>query len=103
MTAEEGCGRRGQDNQVSSNGNRGDRRGARQGEREAEIEGWSDKASDEETEEDGMPMGEQEGSKDTLTALPWGRQESGARGLQVDERAGGSNRRKPAPQPLTRR
>ena len=29
-----------------------------------------------------------------LKALPWGTQESGARGLRVDARAGGSNDRK---------
>ena len=38
-----------------------------------------------------MPAGDQEGSKDTLTSLPWGTQEIGAGGLQVDAQAGGSN------------
>ena len=94
MTAEEGRRRRGHGNQVSSKGDRGERRSDRQVDREAEIEGWSggsDEASDEKMEEDRMPAGEQEGSKDTLTASPWGMQESGAGGLQVDVRAGRSD------------
>ena len=60
MTAEEGCGHIGHDNQVSSNGDRGERRGAIQGYRKYDSEGWSvgsDKASEAETEEDGMPAG----------------------------------------------
>ena len=38
-----------------------------------------------------MTEGEQGGSGDTLTASPWGTQESGAGGLQVGAQAGGSN------------
>ena len=66
--------------------------------REAKSEEWSvgsDDKSDEETEEDGMPAGEVGGSEDTLTASPWGTQESGAGGLRVDARAGRSDERKP--------
>ena len=77
MMAEEGRGRQGNDYQVSSDGNRVERRGARQEDREAESEGWSVRSndvSDEETEEDGMPVGGQEGSENTLTASPWGMQ-----------------------------
>ena len=58
MTAEEGCRRRGHNDQVSRNGDRGERCGARQGDRETDSEGLSggsDKASDKETEEDSMP------------------------------------------------
>ena len=42
---------------------------------------------DAETEEEGWGHA-------LLTALPWGKQESGARGLPVDARSGGSNGRK---------
>ena len=38
-----------------------------------------------------MPTGELGRSDDMLTALPQGTQESGAGGLQVDARTGGSN------------
>ena len=41
MTAEEGRRQRGHDDQVSSNGDRGERRGAIQVDREAESKGWS--------------------------------------------------------------
>ena len=54
---------------------------------EAESKGWSvgsDATSDAETEED-------EGGHAPLTTLPWGTQEIGARGLQGDVRAGGSD------------
>ena len=57
---------------------------------EAESEGWSrgsDDASDVKTEEEGW-------GHTPLTALPWGMQESGARGLRMDARAGGSDGRK---------
>ena len=57
---------------------------------EAESEVWSgrsDDASDAETEEEGW-------GHNMLTALPWGTQESGARGLRVDAWAGGSDGRK---------
>ena len=83
MTAEEWSGRWGHDAQLSSNRDREERRGAGQGDRKAKSEGWrvrSEEASDEETEEDSIPTGEQEGSEDTLTASPWGTQESGAGG-----------------------
>ena len=63
----------------------------------AESEGWSggsDKALYAEMEEDGMPAGELGGSNNTMTASPWGMQESGAGGLRVDARAGRSNERK---------
>ena len=97
MTAEEGRGQQGHDDQVSSEGGRGERRGDRQGEREANSErlsGGIDEALDEDTEEGSMPAGEQEGSEDMLTASPWGTQESGAGGLQVNARAGRSNESK---------
>ena len=58
---------------------------------EAESEGWSrrsDGTSDEEIEEEGW-------GHETLTTSPWGTQESGERGLQVDARAGRSDGRKP--------
>ena len=58
---------------------------------EAESEVWSgrsDDASDAETEEEGW-------GHNMLTASPWGTQESGARGLRVVARAGGSNGRRP--------
>ena len=38
-----------------------------------------------------MTAGEPEGSGNTLTASPWGTQESGAGGLQGGERAGGND------------
>ena len=41
-----------------------------------------------------MTEGETRESRDTLTASPWGTQESGARGLRVDAQAGGSEGRK---------
>ena len=41
-----------------------------------------------------MTAGAPERSGDTLTTSPWGPQESGARGLKVGARAGGSNTRK---------
>ena len=97
MTAEEGRGRRGHNEQVISNGGRGNPRGARQGDREAKSEGWSvgsDEASDEETEDEGMPAGEQEGSEVMQKASPWGMQESGEVGIRVDARAGGNDGRK---------
>ena len=97
MTAEEDRGRRGQDDQIISNRDSWERRGARQGDREAESEGWSvrsNEASDEETEEDRIPAREQEGSKDTLTLSPWGTQEIGTGGLQVDTRAGRRDEKK---------
>ena len=39
-----------------------------------------------------MPTEELEGSDDTLTASPWGTQESGTGRLRGDARAGGSNK-----------
>ena len=42
-----------------------------------------------------MTEGEPVGGRDTLTASPWGTQESGAEGLQVGTQAGGSDARKP--------
>ena len=87
----------GGEEQREGDGDRGDTRGARQGDREDESEGWSiksDAAFDEETEEDRMPAGEQEGSKDTLTASSWGTQESGSGGIQVDTQAGRRDERK---------
>ena len=77
---EAGRGHRGNKDQVISVGDRGERRGAYYGEREADSEEWSvgsDEESDTEREEEGMPTGELEGSDDTLTASPWGTQESG--------------------------
>ena len=74
MTEEESRGRRGHNNQVRSDRDRGERRGAGQGGRDAESEGrsvGSDKELAAEMEEVGMPKGEQEGGEDTLTALPW--------------------------------
>ena len=63
----------------------------------AESEGWSgksDDASDAETEEDRIPAGEQGWGYDTLTASPWGMQESGEVGIRVDARAGRNDGRK---------
>ena len=57
---------------------------------EAESEGWSggnDNALDTETEEEVWGHA-------PVTASPWGTQESGARGLRVDVRAGRSDGRK---------
>ena len=96
-TKEAGCGHRRHDDQVRSNGDRGERHGAWQGDRYSSNKEWSVGSisdSDEETEEDEMPAGELEGSDNTLTAFPWGTQENGAGGLRVDARAGGSNKRK---------
>ena len=97
MMMKEGRRRRGHDELVRSDRDRGERRGSRQGDREDESEGWSvrsDETSDEETEEDGMTTGEQEGIEETLKALPWGAQESRAGGLQVGARASKSDNRK---------
>ena len=58
---------------------------------------------DKETEEGGIPEGEEEGSGDTITASPWGTQESGVGGLQVDVQAGRSNNRKPPSAAVKRR
>ena len=66
-------------------------------EREADSEEWSVRSNNEsvtDTEEDGMPAGELGWSDDTLTASPWDTQESGAGGLRVDARVGGSDKRK---------
>ena len=72
-------------------GRRGSREEGRSGTGEgAESTGWSggsDDTSDVETEEEGWGY-------NTLTASPWGMQESGARGLRVNARAGGSDGRK---------
>ena len=72
-------------------GSRGPREVGRRGEvGEDESKGWSGRrndALDAETEEEGWGHA-------PLTALPWGMQESGARELQVDARAGGSDGRK---------
>ena len=65
--------------------------------REFESKGWSGGSggySAKETEEDGMTKGGQGGSGDTLTASPWGTQESGVGELQVGAWAGGSDGRK---------
>ena len=73
-----------------ASGRRGPRAVGRGGEGgEAKIEGWSggsDTTSDAETEEDDW-------GHTPLTASPWGTQESGARGLRGDARAGGSDGR----------
>ena len=50
-----------------------------------------------------MPTGEQEGSKDMLTASSLGTEESGAGGLQVDAWAGGRDERKAPPRLPVRR
>ena len=74
-----------------ASGSRGSREEGRSGTGEgAESTGWSggsDDTSDVETEEEGWVH-------DTLTELPWGTQENGARGLRVDALAGGSEGRK---------
>ena len=83
--------RQGHNSQVSSDGDMGKRHYDSQGESDGTSEGWSGGSagdSAEETEEEGMTAGEQEGSGDTLMALPWGMQESGARVLQGGARAG---------------
>ena len=41
-----------------------------------------------------MPVGEQGWGYDTLPASLWGTQESGTRGLQLDEQAGGRDGQK---------
>ena len=89
----------GQESQVSSDGDRGEgceRNGL--GERDDASEGWGGgsegDSKDPETEEDGMTVGEPEGSGETVMALSWGTQESGAGGLQGEARAGRSNTRK---------
>ena len=82
---------------MGSDVDRWERRGARQGDREAKSEGWSvgsDAALDKETEEDRRHAGEQEGNKGTMMASPWGTQESGVGGLQVDARVDGRDKRK---------
>ena len=82
-----GAGARGE----GASGCRGPREVGRRGEAgEDESEGWSggsNNASDAETEEEGWGHA-------PLTASPWGTQASRARGLRVDERAGGSDGRK---------
>ena len=96
-TTEAGRGHRGHGEQVSSDRDRRESRGAQKGDRDAASEEWSvgsNEESDAETEEDGMPVGELEGSDDTLTALPWGTQERGAGWIQGDARAGRSDERK---------
>ena len=93
---EEERGQRVHDEQVSSYRDRGERRGDGQGESEAESEGWSGGSggdSAEEKEEDRMTDGYPGGGGDTLTALSWGTQETGAGGIQVGARAGGSDAR----------
>ena len=82
---------------MSTDGDRGERRRDGQGGSEAESEGWSggsERESSEETEEDEMTEGEPRRSGETLTALSWVTQESGAGGLQVEARAGRSDARK---------
>ena len=97
MTAEKDIRRKGHDSQVSSDRDRGERRRDGQGESNDASEGWSGGSkgdSVKETEEDRMTARDPEGSGDTLTALPWVTQESGAGALQVGARADGSNTRK---------
>ena len=80
-TAEEERRQQDHNAQVSSDGDRGECRGEGQGESKDKSEGWSGRSegdSAEETEEDRMTKGELGGSGDTLTALRWGTQESGA-------------------------
>ena len=63
-------------------------RSGKRGEAESEgLSGGSNATSDADMEEEGW-------GQDTLMVLPWGTQESGARGLQVDAQAGGSDGRK---------
>ena len=91
---EEESGRRFHDTRVISDGDRGERRGDGQGESDNASEGWgggSEGDLAEETEEDGMTMGEPEGSRDMLTASPWGMEEIGAGVIKVGARSGGSN------------
>ena len=91
-TAETERGIWGQESQVSSDGDRGERR-ERDGLGESNDagEGWSDGREggleDSEMEEDETTAGDPEWSGDTLTASPWGTQESGAGGLQGGARA----------------
>ena len=92
MTAETERGRWGHKSQVSSDEDRGGRCVDGQGESDDASKGWSGSSkgdSEEETEEDGMTTGDLEEIGDTLTALPWGTQESGAGGLQGGAGAGG--------------
>ena len=82
--AEEECRQQGHNEQVRSDGDRGEPHGDGQGEREAKSKGWSGGSegdSAKETEEDGMTEGDQGGSGDKLTASPWGTQESVAGGI----------------------
>ena len=96
MMAETDRGRWGQESEVSSNGDRGERRERDGlGESNGVSEGWSGRSkgdsTETETEEYGMTAGEPEGSRDMLTASPWGTQEIGTRELQGGTRAGESD------------
>ena len=86
------AGARGRSARGGASGRRGPREEGRSGEGgEAESKGCSGRsndASDAEMEGEGW-------IHNTLTALPWGTQESGARGLRVDARASGSDGQKP--------
>ena len=93
-TTEMDCRQRGHDSQVISDGDRGERRGDGQEESDNASEGWgggSEGDLAEETEEDGITMGEPEGSRDMLTASPWGTEKIGAGGIKVGAQASGSN------------
>ena len=95
--AEEEHRRRGHDEQLKSDGDRGERRGEGQEESNAKKEGWSGGSEGdlaEEMEENGMPKWEEGGSGDTLMVLTSGTQERGAGGLQVGTQVGRSNNSK---------
>ena len=77
MTAETERRIRGQEAQLSSDGDRGGRR-----------EGGSLKESDD-TSKGWSGGSDTEGNRNKLTALPWGTQESGAGGLKGGARANG--------------
>ena len=85
------AGARGRSARGGASGRRGPREVMRSGEGgESESEGWrggSDDALDAETEEEGWGHA-------PLMASPWGTQESGARGLQVDASSSGRDGRK---------
>ena len=89
-------GRRGQESQVSSDRDWGERRKRDGiGESDDASKEWSgadtEDSAEAETEEDRMTAGEPEGTGNTLTASSWGIQDSGAGGLQGGARSDGSD------------
>ena len=94
--AEMECGRRGQEYQVHSDRDKGERcKTCGLWESNVTSKGWSGRSTDDlagsEKEVDGMTAGGMEEIRTPLTASPWGTQESGAGAVQGDARAGRSN------------